>query len=661
MRSHLAKKIPAAVLALIMTLCVVGGLFGEKIAMAAAADAATITPSGNTNINEGASGTINASLNGAAPVHAGGALSYAWSVSGDTFVQVVNSSTAAQDVTYNAAAGTAGQTATVRCTVTETYDPGGGSTTEVSFKEFSITVLAPSITSITGTVSPTSGTAYAIVPNSGNCIRFRCVPTGGDGNYTYSWDVSAGSTSVLAKYADVAGTGGSQHDFRVIGTGTATVTCTVTDGAGSSNTILSTQITNSTAVPTTQFYITNKPSSPIYVGDRIDLSFFNTTGSAVTVTSNNTSSISILGHQLCADREGANVTITATAGSMHDDFTVTVQRKTPSILWYNNPDVASRGATYTSTDNINKARSDYDTTANMYWTLTSAPGTTGYSFNTTTGALSFGSTAVLGNYVVTLNMGETTKYRAANMSFTIELRSSVAISVTPTTVKMTTTGLAQTITVTTDPTTAGGLDITATTSRSDGNPVVSVSAVTNTTNGYYFTITGMTVGYATVRVRAVNGGNSIPISVQVGNPSPVMTVTYSPNVTALGKGDYTIMTVHVDSPDSNSVKLTRGNVRIYAEGYNYSHPSTNTYYSTLDANGNATFTIRPQYTGTVTLTAESGSTSASRTFTVSGYPTLPQTGPDYTAIYIVSGLGLAVAATAVTLNARKKRKDEQAF
>lgn len=175
----------------------------------------------------------------------------------------------------------------------------------------------------------------------------------------------------------------------------------------------------------------------------------------------------------------------------------------------------------------------------------------------------------------------------------------------------------------------------------------------------YITVTGVKKGTTYIQVSAA--GYAAYVAVDVGGTSgtPTINLTFNPNIYALGYGGYTYMTIHVNNPVDRYVKITRDNLRAYVQDYNYSHPSQYVYWCTLDANNNATVLIRPQYSGTVSIMVDAnGATRAYRTFTVTGYPTLPQTGPNYTAIYIVAGLCLATAATAVTMNVRKKRKEQ---
>ncbi|MDO4572225.1 MAG: pilus assembly protein N-terminal domain-containing protein [Clostridia bacterium] len=175
------------------------------------------------------------------------------------------------------------------------------------------------------------------------------------------------------------------------------------------------------------------------------------------------------------------------------------------------------------------------------------------------------------------------------------------------------------------------------------------------------TVTGLKTGTTKLTVRSANSAAEQVINVTVGNPTPTITLGFNPDVSTLGYGDYSYLTIHVDNPTISSdgyayVKLTRQNRRIYVENYNYSHPSTYVYWARLDASGNATVLVRPQYSGSTRLTVEhTGATAVYRNFTVTGYPTLPQTGQDFTLIYVLGACCLVAAGTWVIVYARKKK------
>ncbi len=581
MRRKWFRTILAATLTLAMAFAVMGGFGGERAAKAAITDG-TLNQS-NQNITQNTAGTIVASISGATVATVGNQVKYTWSVTGFGSVNGNTGLTATSDTFTYTAANTAavGSAATITCTIEEVDTDGASLVPAVTTtKSFTVTVVAaptpPASTSaIVATVCPTPAVYnYSIPPSKGQSITFVCdVTSGGTKPYSYSNWVSS-DTSVLRPAG--AGTSSNFYVFDVVGYGTATVSCTVTDSASPANTRSFTSLTvqNSQTASTVVFKETQAYASP--------------------------------------------------------------------------------NSGYDAAANLNTTASKFSPNSAKTWSV--APAGAGVTISTA-GYVTVASNATKQAYTVTLGIGEWEEYSAGSGSFTLTVADSTAISVAPTTVTMATTGLSQTINVTS----AVAIDVSATSSRSDGNAVVSCSTpVANSlANGYTFVITGMNVGTSVVSVRPTNSGNTVKIAVTVGTVSSGMTVTYSPNITELGKGSYTYAYVHVDNPTSNYVKLTRGNTRVYVEGYNYSHPSTNTYYSTLDAAGNATFLIRPQYTGSVAVSFESGSATSNRTFYVSGYPTMPQTGPNYTPIYIVSGLCLALAATAVTLNVRKKRKDEQ--
>lgn len=208
----------------------------------------------------------------------------------------------------------------------------------------------------------------------------------------------------------------------------------------------------------------------------------------------------------------------------------------------------------------------------------------------------------------------------------------------------------------------GGGNLTAVSSNTNIVRVVDVPT------GDRGTITIMAVanGTANITIGGTTTTSTQVIAVTVGTVTPVATLTFNPDVNKLAKGESTVMTVHVDNPevraDGNAyAKIALANRRVVVSDYNYSKVNDREYWVKLDANGNASVTIKPQYNGTVkvTVTADKA-TAVSRTFTVSGHPTLPQTGQNFTLIYVFGACCLAAVATWVVLYARKKKNSNRA-
>ena len=208
-----------------------------------------------------------------------------------------------------------------------------------------------------------------------------------------------------------------------------------------------------------------------------------------------------------------------------------------------------------------------------------------------------------------------------------------------------------------------------------------VSGYTAPVNGYTYTAMAPAIADLsgssttdTILIQSFNLSGTAPIRVQItgdkyylvndpvyvnvhvqDSDETMIHLSFSPDITTLGKGSQTYMTIHVDAPQSQYVKITRSDLRTYVKDYNYSHPSTYVYWSQLDAAGNATVLIKPQYSGTskITVSAE-GAKDVSRTFVVTGYPTMPQTGPNYTPVIIVGGLAMLAFCAATVLKRRKQ-------
>lgn len=192
----------------------------------------------------------------------------------------------------------------------------------------------------------------------------------------------------------------------------------------------------------------------------------------------------------------------------------------------------------------------------------------------------------------------------------------------------------------------------------DGNAVADITAVKGGTATIYCASTedGYTkiIGSTTISI----GGSSSSGGTVSGGGTGGMTI--STDDTSLVKNQTETLWISVDNPHPDQygtawAKVTRTNRRVYLEGWD-EHDTTLVYYVALDGSGNASLSVLPQYDGSVKLTVEAtGARPQSITYTVSGYPTLPQGGQDSTLIYVLGGCCLLAAATWVALYAKKKK------
>lgn len=251
-------------------------------------------------------------------------------------------------------------------------------------------------------------------------------------------------------------------------------------------------------------------------------------------------------------------------------------------------------------------------------------------------------------------------YKDADADFYVQVGVPAQVNVSKTAVSMSTLGNDNTILASVG---AGGGDLEV----SSSNPsIVNISGLPyapGTTSATLQLVAGSTPGYAVITVSGSTTSTTRTIMVTVGAPArPVITLT--PGTATLGNGSSQVLNVDVTNPVPSSdgnyyVKLTLQNRRVYLTDYNYTHPSTYVYWVRLDASGHGTVTVNPQYNGSVRVTAEATNATAARaTFTVNGsqYSTLPQTGQDFTLVYVLGVCCLLAAATWVTLYARNKKR-----
>ena len=176
-------------------------------------------------------------------------------------------------------------------------------------------------------------------------------------------------------------------------------------------------------------------------------------------------------------------------------------------------------------------------------------------------------------------------------------------------------------------------------------------------------VTAHKKGTAIITAETIEGHYKATCQINVEPAVPTLHWSFQKDTDRIGYKEYVILHLYVANRQSDIVELRRGSSRIYiqgAGGTTVRKTHTNVYEVTLDANGYADVFVMPQYNGSVTLTAQSrGTEKKSRTFTISGYPTMPQTGPDYSLIYIATALSGATLAAAVTLSFIRKKREQQ--
>ena len=349
------------------------------------------------------------------------------------------------------------------------------------------------------------------------------------------------------------------------------------------------------------------------------------------------------------------VTLTVSAGGLTGTIDLTVLSLTPSFSL-----ITPRGTTSSNAKPINVGESftaeiatNHDGT--ITWETENA-NIVGIAKTSATTATVTGA-SVGGPVKLTVKATGSTRFADTSAEFYVYVGSPATITIGSDTAKIATVGGTATVTASV----SGGGNLTAYSS----DPSVAVVSVPTGTSGT-LTITGMKAGSAAITVGGTATGTTKTIIVTVGNVKPVTTLSFNPNVSTLAKGESTVMTIHVDNPivrsDGNAyAKVALANRRVVVSDYNYSKVNDREYWVRLDSSGNATVTIKPQYNGSakVTVTADSA-TAVSKTFTVTGHPTLPQTGQDFTLIYVFGACCLAAVATWVVLYARKKKNSRAA-
>ncbi len=456
---------------------------------------------------------------------------------------------------------------------------------------------------------------------------------------TPTYDTTAGTFSVTATAGTTAGDN--------------TVTVTVTTNNGTADVDATADISlNVKALAVTGNGSSSTSRLSIEVGSSAAPTFSYGPTSAYSLSSGDTTKATITDDNKIKGVAAGDVEVTLTCGAQTATIYVTVTRKTPSLS-VKTPSGTSATDPY-KLNNGSSFTAEIETTSDgtISWSSDATGVASVSNVNAKTSTVSSVNTS--GTVAaITVTTAQTSTYSQASVTFYVKVVAVANVFVEKTSVTIP-VGSSTTIQVNTN----GGGYMTASSNKTN---IATVSYPTNSEAGQ-LTINGIAAGTAVVTVGGAGTGSTKVINVTVGNPTPTITLTFRPDVTKLGYGEYTYMDIHVDNPKVYDdgyyyAKITRANRRIYLEDNTYySHPSTMVYWVRLDSNGDATVLIRPQYSGSVKVSVDSASAStASRTFTVSGYPTLPQTGQDFTLIYVLGACCLVAAGTWVAVYAKKKK------
>ena len=140
----------------------------------------------------------------------------------------------------------------------------------------------------------------------------------------------------------------------------------------------------------------------------------------------------------------------------------------------------------------------------------------------------------------------------------------------------------------------------------------------------------------------------------VGENDPILTL--SPTSMTLEKGDAKSLTISLDNTTATNVllKVTGSKSNAYRGLAIDGYVSKNGVYVTVD--GSNSVILTPKYNGTYYVTASAnGADSRVCTVTVTGCHTLPQTGPDFTLVYVFAGLLLASLVALAVVNIKRKQ------
>ena len=481
-----------------------------------------------------------------------------------------------------------------------------------------------------------------------------------------------------ATFVSKTGTHGEFATFTAGTEGTAVITATL--AAGSDNNGTGTTNVTINKQPSTDLWGVkiSANAASVYVGDQIK---FSSTITGVvpskktyewTITgATNMTNVSQLSGNEVTGKAATPGTVTATL-AVTDGDGKTVTSDTVSV------DIALRPATLTFKETSAKA---YPGSSISYATLLGKLSATKGSDQKVVFSDGFTSVYEGGNYSVpsTATAGEQITFTAAvpagasydaatsTNSFVVTVVKDAVVTLSSDKVVLNNAGVQQQV-IAYSNIDAGGLKL--------GDYKNTVASVTLTPDGNTkatLTITAKATGTVTIPVTNEYGDSTAYLKVIVGTPTPEIDAHYAGGLTTLSKkeGQKSVdLHIHVDDPLVNYVTIVRSNIRTFVKGY-YTHPSTYKYVAALDSNGDAIVTIYPQYNGTCQYTVYAGDSVSSnphitayaegsnvKKLTVNGYTTLPQTGPDYTWAYVLSGLCVATLATAVALNIKRKKSEQ---
>ena len=124
---------------------------------------------------------------------------------------------------------------------------------------------------------------------------------------------------------------------------------------------------------------------------------------------------------------------------------------------------------------------------------------------------------------------------------------------------------------------------------------------------------------------------------------------------SLHKGDAKSLTISVDNAANNNVllKVTGSKSNSYRGVAIDGYTSKNGVYVLV--NGSNSVTLTPKYNGTYYVKASLNGAEATCVVTVTGCNTLPQTGPDFTLVYVFAGLLLASLMVLAYVNIKRKK------
>ena len=135
--------------------------------------------------------------------------------------------------------------------------------------------------------------------------------------------------------------------------------------------------------------------------------------------------------------------------------------------------------------------------------------------------------------------------------------------------------------------------------------------------------------------------------------TPILTL--NPTSMSLKKGEAKSLTISVDNAANNNVllKVTGSKSNSYRGVAIDGYTSKNGVYVLV--NGSNSVTLTPKYNGTYYVTASLNGAEARCVVTVTGCNTLPQTGPDFTLVYVFAGLLLASLMVLAYVNIKRKK------